>query len=108
MWSAYEQIVSNQPGDVRRQRSIPELLPARICQPPNINGKGDAFRNCAERCEYQAMPIVCAGRKNTDAGRRIRGNAYNSTLCFGLEPTPRSISHSLTVAPMTSALSSCK
>src|SRR5712691_8206173 len=42
-----------------------------------------------------------AGKKQT-AGRSIRGNAYHATLCFGLEPTPRSISHSLTVAPITS------
>src|SRR6266446_576142 len=51
---------------------------------------------------------LSAGRKNKDAGRRIRGNAYDATLCFGLEPVPKSISHLLTVAPMTSALSSCK
>ena len=29
-------------------------------------------------------------------------NAYDATLCFGLEPIPKSISHSLTVMPMTS------
>src|SRR5260370_41363058 len=40
--------------------------------------------------------------------KSTRGNAYDATLCFGLEPIPKSISHSLTVAPMTSALSSCK
>ena len=28
---------------------------------------------------------------------------YDASLCFGLEPTPRSISHWFTVAPMTSA-----
>jgi len=36
---------------------------------------------------------------------RIRGNAYDATLCFRLESTPMSISHSLTAAPMTSATS---
>ena len=31
------------------------------------------------------------------------GNAYAVSLCSELEPTPRPISHSLTVVPMTSA-----
>jgi hypothetical protein len=47
---------------------------------------------------HQAMPIVSTGRKKADAGRSVRGNAYDATLCFGLEPIPKSISHSLTVA----------
>ncbi len=46
-------------------------------------------------------------RKNTDAGR-IRENTYNVSFCFELEPTPNSISHSLTLAPITSGWSSCR
>src|SRR5580693_3724181 len=33
---------------------------------------------------------------------------YTAAFCFGLEPTPTSISHSLTVAPITSGWSSCR
>src|SRR5215831_3255797 len=55
MWSADKQIVANQRGDVRRQRTIAELLPARICEPPNINWKCDALRHRAQRCEYQVV-----------------------------------------------------
>src|SRR5258708_1572927 len=39
------------------------------------------------------------GTKNAAAGRRIRGNAYTAALCFGLEPIPTPISHSLIVGP---------
>src|SRR5258708_25095697 len=46
-------------------------------------------------------------RKNTDAGR-IREDTYNVSFCFELEPTPNSISHSLTLAPITSGWSSCR
>jgi haloalkane dehalogenase len=35
--------------------------------------------------------IVSTGRKKADAGGSIRGNAYDATLCFGLEPIPKSI-----------------
>ena len=58
MWSADKQIVANQCGDVRRQRTIAELLPARIREPPNINWKGDAFWNCAEWRECSVVPAA--------------------------------------------------
>jgi hypothetical protein len=32
----------------------------------------------------------------------VRGHSYNVSFCFGLEPTPNSMSHSLTLAPITS------
>ena len=41
-------------------------------------------------------------RTNADGGQRIRGNNYNVSFCFGLEPTPNSMSHSLIFAPITS------
>ena len=61
MRSADKQIVSNQPGDVRGQGSITEVLPPGICEPPNINWKGDAFRNRAQRCGFY---IVSATRSD--------------------------------------------
>ncbi len=39
------------------------------------------------------MPIVCVGRKMKTLIDSSEGNAYDATLCFGLEPTPRLISH---------------
>src|SRR6267378_3831739 len=50
---------------------------------------------------------LSARQENTDAGR-IRENIYNVSFCFELEPTPNSISHSLTLAPITSGWSSCR
>src|SRR6266700_1261074 len=40
--------------------------------------------------------------RNADAGPRINANAYNVSFCFGPEPMPRSVSHSLILAPITS------
>ena len=34
--------------------------------------------------------------------RRVRGNTYYVSFCFVLEPMPNSISHSLTLPPITS------
>jgi hypothetical protein len=74
------------------------------CEKPAV---GCASPECAEiDRDHQKIANCLQTTKTTKL--RIRENAYDATLCFGLEPIPKSISHSLTAAPMTSALSSCK
>lgn len=94
MRSADKQIVANQRGDVRRQRSVAELLPARICEPPNINWKGNALRNRAQRCEYQ---VVAAARSDVLKMADFSGNLLTCVACRAVSRRLQGTCHFLNV-----------
>src|ERR1700720_2264999 len=49
MRSAEKQIVANESREVGRQGSVAEVLPARICHPPDIEWESDALGYGAQR-----------------------------------------------------------
>src|SRR6188472_1161378 len=56
MRSANEQVVTNQPGDIRRERAIAQLFPTLVHKPPNFEGECDALRHGAQWRQWQIVP----------------------------------------------------
>ena len=56
MRSAYKQVVTNQPGDIRRERAIAQLFPTHVHKPPNFEGECDALGHGAQCRQRQIVP----------------------------------------------------
>src|SRR5438094_10600200 len=61
MRSANEQVVTNQPGDIRRERAISQLFPTHVHKPPNFEGECDALGDGAQWRQWQ---IVSTGSRD--------------------------------------------
>ncbi len=56
MRSANEQVVTNQPGDIRRERAITQLFPTHVRKPPNFERECDALGHGAQWRQRQIVP----------------------------------------------------
>src|SRR2546423_617286 len=58
MRSADKQVITNQPGDVGRQRPITEFPPTHIDKSPDFERKGDTLSNGAERRKWKFVSAL--------------------------------------------------
>jgi hypothetical protein len=101
VWIVLTILLSERNGVVKEEANH-VLLQGALCgfNACFVDPRGSVDRECREYIHSGKEQCPVSARKQKVLKR---GNAYDATLCFGLEPTPRSISHRLTVVPMTSA-----
>src|SRR5512132_887788 len=56
MRTANEKVVTNQSGDIARERAIAQLFPTHVHKPPNFERKRDPLCHCTEGWQWQIVP----------------------------------------------------